>query len=164
MTKTRTARLELVGESPPHRFSRFPWFQGLKLTDIEKLDYAFPVVDPGLRPLANRVLVQIRRVKDETDGGVLLADETKETEKWNEMTALVISVGPLAYRDRNTMAEWPEGAWCVPGDFVRVPKYGGDRTEVPMGVRVDPALFVTIKDIEVISMVTKNPLTIKTFV
>ena len=164
MTKTRTARLELVGDTPPHRFSRFPWFQGLKLADIEKLDYAFPVVDPGLQPLANRVLVQIRRAKDKSDGGIHLADETKETEKWNEMTALVTAVGPLAYRDRTTMEAWPEGAWCKPGDFVRVPKYGGDRTEVPMGDRVDPALFVTIKDIEVISMVTKNPLTVKTFV
>lgn len=164
MTTKRSSRLQLVGDAPPHRFSQHPWFQGLKLADIEKLDYSFPQVDCGIRPLANRVLVQIRRVKDASDGGVILADETKETEKWNEMTALVVAVGPLAYKDRTTMQDWPEGAWCKPGDFVRVPKYGGDRTEVPMGERVDPALFVTVKDVEVISMVTKNPLTIKTFV
>lgn len=160
----KTSRLQLVGEAPPHRFSKHPWFKGLKLSDITKLDYAFPQVDSGIRPLANRVLVQIRRVKQQTDGGVHLADETKDTEKWNEMTALVITAGPLAFRDRSTMELWPEGAWCEPGDFVRVPKYGGDRTEVPMGDRQEPALFVTIKDVEVISMVTKNPLTIKTFV
>lgn len=75
-------------------------------------------------------------------------------------------VGPLAFKNRNTMELWPEGSWCTDGDFVRVPKYGGDRWEVPLDK--DPngekALFVIFNDLDIIGKVTGDPLQIKAFI
>lgn len=93
--------------------------------------WAFPSVDPGAKPLGGRVLVQLRRTKKTvTSAGIILVEETKETEKWNNMVAKVIENGPLAFKKRDSMEPWPEGSWCEPGDYIRVPKWGGDRWEV----------------------------------
>ncbi len=124
---------------------------------------AFPDVDSGVQPLGSRVLLQIRSVKQKTSGGILLVEETSSTEKWNTQVAKVIAVGPLAFRDRKTMEPWLEGAWANPGDFVRCPKYGGDRWEVT-GPTGEPCLFLIINDVEVIGKVTGDPLAIKAFI
>jgi len=130
-----------------------------------EMAFAFPEVDPGVKPVGSRILCQIRRPKRKSDGGLHLAEETREAEKWNEMTAKVIAMGPLAYKIRaDGVTDWPEGAWCKPGDFIRVPKYGGDRIERPVPGESEPALFVTVDDKNVISIVTCCPLDIKTLV
>jgi co-chaperonin GroES (HSP10) len=137
------------------------------LKESAELEWAFPSVDPGAKPLGGRILVQLRRTKKKTSGsGIILVEETKETEKWQNMVALVIHVGPLAFKHRDTMQSWPEGSWCEPGDFVRVPKWGGDRWEVPIPSedKEDPALFAIFNDHEVIAIVTGNPLDMKVYV
>ena len=74
--------------------------------------WAFPSVDPGAKPLGGRVLVQLRRTKKTvTSAGIILVEETKETEKWNNMVAKVIENGPLAFKKRDSMEPWPEGSW-----------------------------------------------------
>lgn len=129
------------------------------------LQEAFPAVDPGAKPLGARVLVQLRRTKNTvTSAGIVLVHETKETEKWNNMVAKVIEIGPLAFKKRDTMEPWPEGSWCDVGDFLRVPKWGGDRWEVPVGQEEEPALFMILNDHEIIAKVTGNPLEVKAFV
>ncbi len=93
-----------------------------------ELAWAFPSVDPGAKPLGGRILVQLRRTKKKaTSAGIILVEETKETEKWNNMVAKVVEIGPLAFKKRDTMEPWPEGSWCEVGDFLRVPKWGGVR-------------------------------------
>lgn len=129
-----------------------------------ELEEAFPHVDPGVEPYGSRVLVQIRRSKSKTAGGIILTDEAKDTEKWNTQTAKVISLGPLAFKNREKGIEWVEGQWCKPGDFVRVMKYGGDRWEVPLGKSEEPALFVLFNDLDILGRVTGNPLAVKAFV
>ena len=133
-----------------------------------ELAWAFPSVDPGAKPLGGRILVQLRRTKRKTTGaGILLIEETKETEKWNNMVAKVIEIGPLAFCHRDTMKPWPEGSWCSAGDFIRVPKWGGDRWEVkvPGGDDLeDPALFMILNDHEVIAKVTGDPLAMRAFI
>ena len=124
---------------------------------------AFPPIDPGVQPLGSRVLLQIRSVKQKTAGGILLVEETSSAEKWNTQVAKVIAVGPLAFRDRKTMEPWLEGAWANPGDFVRCPKYGGDRWEVQMK-NGESALFVIFNDLDIIGQVTGDPLSIKAFI
>jgi len=53
-----------------------------------EMAWAFPSVDPGATPLGGRVMVQIRRSKKKTTkGGIVLVEETKETEKWNTQVA-----------------------------------------------------------------------------
>jgi co-chaperonin GroES (HSP10) len=133
--------------------------------DSADLREAFPAVDPGAKPLGARVLVQLRRTKDKTtSAGIILVQETKETEKWNNMVAKVVEIGPLAFKKRDTMEPWPEGSWCDVGDYLRVPKWGGDRWEVPVPDEDEPALFMILNDHEIIAKVTGNPLSVKAFV
>lgn len=129
---------------------------------VQDIDLAFPAVDAGVEPLGSKVLLQIRRTKTKTKGGIILVAETSEVEKWNQQVAKVISVGPLAFRNRTTMELWPEGAWVKPGDYVRCPKYGGDRWEVDLDDGA--ALFLLINDLEIIGKVTGDPLGLKAFI
>jgi co-chaperonin GroES (HSP10) len=108
----------------------------------------FPDVDPGVQPQGNRIVVQLRKAKDLSKGGIILINDTKATEKWNEVIAKVVKIGPLAYRDTNTLQPWPEGAWAEPGDLVRVIKYGGDRWAIPNGN--GEVVFIILQDREVI--------------
>ena len=126
---------------------------------------AFPAVDPGAKPLGARVLVQLRRTKKRTSaGGIILVEETRETEKWQNMVARVIAIGPLAFKKRDTMEPWPEGSWCEVGDYLRVPKWGGDRWEVSLNDDEDPILFMILNDHEIIAAVTGDPLAMKAFI
>ena len=135
------------------------------VSDPVELAWAFPQVDPGQRPFGGRVIVQLRRIKKKA-GMIIIVDETKENEKWNNMIGKVVAIGPLAFMNRDTMQPWAEGSWAEIGDFVRVPKWGGDRWErpVPGEDGEDPALFMTINDFELISKVTDDPLSFKAYV
>lgn len=135
----------------------------MAMTYERMLEEAFPVADPGVQPFGSRVLVQIRNPQEKTTGGIILSTDTKETEKWNTQAAKVISIGPLAFRNRNTMEHWPEGNWCEAGEFVRVPKYGGDRWEIKLGEK-GIALFVIFNDLDIIGKVTGDPLGMKAFI
>lgn len=129
----------------------------------DSLSKAFPDVEPGIIPFGSRVLVQIRSPMKMSAGGILIDSGSKDTEKWNTQVAKVISLGPLAFKNRDTMKSWPEGDWCKLGDFVRVPKYGGDRWEIPVD-KSDPALFVIFNDLDIIGKVITDPLKIRAFI
>lgn len=128
----------------------------------DSLDDAFPACDPGVHPFGSRVLVQIRTPKKKTKGGILLVEDARETEIYNTQVAKVLAVGSLAFRNRNTMEPWPEGSWCEPGDFVRVPRYGGDRWTVKTESGED-ALVVIFNDLDLVGRVTGDPTAIKAF-
>jgi len=132
----------------------------------EELDWAFPQVDSGMMPFGGRVIVQLRRLTKKT-GRIILVEETKENEKWNNMIGKIVAIGPIAFKNRDTMAEWVEGTWAQVGDFVRVPKWGGDRWEIKDPTSTeneDPVLFMTLNDHELIAKVTSNPLSFKAYV
>lgn len=136
--------------------------------DIEQtLEEAFPLVDPLMAPYGARVLVQLRAVKEKvTAAGIFIPEEVKETEKWNTMIGKVIAIGPLAFKKRESMEPWPEGSWASVGDFVRVPKWGGDRWEIDFeqnGAK-GKALFTFFNDHELIGKVTGDPRDIKAFI
>ena len=131
----------------------------------DTLEEAFPAIDAGIVPFGSRVLIQIRTAKKKTAGGIILTTDTKDTEKWNTQIGKVIALGPLAFKNRNTMDSWPEGDWCKVGEYIRVAKYGGDRWEVPIGdSKDDTAMFVIFNDLDVIGQVTGDPLKIKAFI
>jgi len=124
---------------------------------------AFPAVEAGIQPFGSRVLVQIRTPKSTSAGGIILSTDTKDTEKWNTQVARVVSIGPVAFKNRTTLEAWPEGDWCQVGDFVRVAKYGGDRYEVPVNSN-ESAMFVIFNDLDIIGKVLTDPLKIKAFI
>jgi co-chaperonin GroES (HSP10) len=134
------------------------------ILQYDDLEQAFPGVDPGCTPFGSRVLVQKRSLRKATKGGILVPEETQETEFWNAQVAKVISLGPGAFKNRDTLTEWPEGAWCQEGAYVRVPKYGGDKWFVNLpdaqsarlGVR--RACYVIYNDLDIIGEITCDPL------
>lgn len=121
--------------------------------DLRSEQECFPDVDPGVEILGDRVLVQLRREKTTSKGGIILVDETKQTLRYNETVAKVISIGPLAYKSPDDLTPWIEGPWCKVGDLVRTIKYGGDRFVVQPDDEGAPVVFITLQAREVISKI-----------
>lgn len=132
--------------------------------DYAGIEHAFPEVDPGLQPFGSRVVVQIRSPRTVTKGGIIVPDESRDTEFWNTQVAKVIALGPGAFKNRDTLVEWPEGAWCREGAFVRVPNFGGDKWFVDLPgaesarVGVDKAMFVLYNDLDLMGEITCDPM------
>jgi len=113
----------------------------------------FPEIDHGVEVAGDRVLVQLRRPKTASKGGIIFVDETTQTLKFNETVAKVRQVGPLAYKSPDDLTPWPEGPWCKEGDLVRTIKYGGDRFVVNAGDDGAPVVFITLQAREIISRI-----------
>jgi hypothetical protein len=62
------------------------------------------------------------------------------------------------------MEPWPEGSWAEVGDYLRVPKWGGDRWDVLVPGTEDQVQFMVLNDHEVIAKITGNPLEVRAFV
>lgn len=118
-----------------------------------KLEDAFPLVSSGVRPLGTRVLVQLRTVRTKTSSGIVLVEDTKQFNKVTTQLGKVVDIGPIAFRNRETGQLWPEGVWARPGDYIRLPKYGGDRFERKIPGTDDTALFCIFQDHEIIAKV-----------
>lgn len=127
------------------------------------LSNSFPDVDPNFEPFGHLVLLQVRvareRVSEESK--ILIPDEVRHTIQANTQVAKLISHGPLAFHNRTTGVIWPEGAWAKPGDFIRIPKYSGDRWEVKYEDGV--VMFVLLKDLELAGRVPR-PLEVVAYV
>lgn len=121
--------------------------------DLRSEQECFPTIDPGIEVAGDRVLVQLRREKVTSKGGIILVDETRQTIKFNETVAKVVQIGPLAYKDPFTLEPWPEGPWCKEGDLVRTIKYGGDRFVVDASDEGAPVVFITLQAREIISKI-----------
>ena len=135
----------------------------MTMTYENALAEAFPAVEAGIQPFGSRVLIQIRTPMQKSAGGIIIDTGSRDTEKWNTQVGKVIAIGPLAFKNRDTMAGWPEGAWCNDGDFVRVAKYGGDRWEVELPTG-EKALFVIFNDLDIIGRVQGDPLAVRAFI
>ena len=129
----------------------------------DDIDEAFPAADPGFKPFGSRVIVQIRTPKRVTKGGIYVPDDVRETEHYNTQIAKVVAIGPLAFHNRSTGEPWPEGAWFRVGEFVRVPKYGGDRWSRPTADGEDEAIFVMFNELDVGAGATGDPREIKAY-
>ena len=130
-----------------------PYGQGLSVED-KSLDELFPVVDIAFRPFGHRVVVQVRRVVEKTQSGIILSLGTKEAEAYNGQVAKLISVGPLAFKKRGTGEPWPEGVWAQPGDYVKVPRWGGDRWTVDLDDGLAPVMLAVMSDGDLIGAYT----------
>lgn len=125
----------------------------------------FPTVDPEFRPFGAKVLIQVRRVMTTSKGGIVLVNEAKETEAWNQQVGKIIALGPLAFKNRATGKEWPEGMWATIGDFVRFPRHIGDRISVPIpDGKGDPVVILIIDDHQLMGAYTGDPLKPRAFI
>lgn len=128
----------------------------------DSLDEAFPACTPNVRPTGSRILLQIKSPKKKTRGGIILTDEVRETDHYNTQVAKVLAVGPIAFHHRQSGLPWPEGDWCAPGEFVRVPKYGGDRWQIKADNGEDQVVLVIFDDLNITAKV-EDPLSMVAF-
>jgi len=92
----------------------------LWITDpIEQPD---PDVLPSLPGF--HVLIRPVSVKSLTKGGIIIPDSTKEDMSYLTTIGKVLSLGDLAYRDRD---KFPKGNWCKEGDYVCYGKHTGTK-------------------------------------
>lgn len=136
----------------------------LPLINYGSIEEAYPPIDPKFTPCGNQVLFQLRTPKNKTRGGLLLVEGSRTEDQWNTQVAKVIACGPVAFRNRDTLEQWPEGDWVKSGDFVRIPLYGGDRWYLPIPDRDDyRALFAVYKDTDIKGVYHGNPLDVDAF-
>lgn len=129
----------------------------------QDIEAAFPAVDCQIKPLGNRVMVQIRAPKSKTKGGIILVDDVGEDVYRNEQTAKVVKIGAGAFHFPSTGEPWSSGAWVKVGDYVRVPLHGGDNHWISRDSEgKEKILFKTFKDYELIGLIEGNPLDVKT--
>jgi co-chaperonin GroES (HSP10) len=129
----------------------------------EKLAWFFPKVEAPYTPFGGRVLVQLKRVPVTSRGGIQLTSEAIDVERWNTQVGLLVAVGPLAFKNKETTCSWPEGVWAKVGDYVRTPRFGGDRVEVELPDTEEQILFAEFNDHELLGGI-KDPLKIRAFV
>lgn len=127
----------------------------MALTKEQYMKQHFPDVDPGAKPCGNQVMIQLRTVPKKV-GSIVLVQETKEFNQGNTQVARVVSMGKIAFHDRNTGQEWKEGAWANVGDIVLAPRYGGFRFEVPVEGTEDEAIFAIINDYDIKMVIEGN--------
>lgn len=113
------------------------------------LDDLYPLIDPGERPLCDRVLIQYQRVPAKTRGGILRPDDVRDIDQRVTAIAVVRAIGPQAFTDWTTGEVWggADGKpWYGVGSFIRVPIYGGMRFYVPDDSGPVPFGYIQEKD------------------
>lgn len=78
-------------------------------------------------PSGYRILLAMPEMKEQTDGGIFLADKHKEQEQVASVVGFVVAMGPDAYKDP---AKFPNGPWCQVGDWVICRTYSGTRIKI----------------------------------
>ena len=99
-------------------------------------------------PSGWRLLVLPFSPREKTKGGILIAQESLDKLRIATNCGYVVSMGPLAYHDRE---KFPTGPWCKKGDWVIFARYAGSRLPIEGGeVRIlnDDEVLGTIQDPE----------------
>ena len=105
-------------------------------TNLEKLP----------NPTGWRILVMPFQVKEETEGGIIIAQETLDRARAAVQVGYVLKMGPLCYKDEEKFATGP---WCKEKDWVIFARYAGSRMEIDGGeIRLlnDDEVLGTIDD------------------
>jgi len=99
-------------------------------------------------PSGWRLLVLPFSPREKTKGGILIAQESLDKLRIATNCGYVLTMGPLAYHDRE---KFPTGPWCKTGQWVIFARYAGSRLPIEGGeVRIlnDDEVLGTIEDPE----------------
>ena len=99
-------------------------------------------------PSGWRLLVLPFSPREKTKGGILIAQESLDKLRIATNCGYVLSMGPLAYHDKE---KFPTGPWCKVGQWVVFARYAGSRLPIEGGeVRIlnDDEVLGTIKEPE----------------
>tara|TARA_R100001377_G_scaffold83945_1_gene66423 strand:- start:1197 stop:1601 length:405 start_codon:yes stop_codon:yes gene_type:complete len=100
-------------------------------------------------PIGWKVLVQPAQVKKKTKGGVLLPSQSQDAEEYLTANGTLLSLGQLAYRDRDTGQSW-KGQWPKAGDHITYGKYAGQK------VVINEVKLLLLNDDEITSIIPKG--------
>ena len=99
-------------------------------------------------PSGWRLLVLPFTPREKTKGGIFIAQESLDKLRIATNCGYVLSMGPLAYQDKE---KYPTGPWCKVGEWVIFARYAGSRLPIEGGeVRIlnDDEVLGTIKNPE----------------
>ena len=99
-------------------------------------------------PTGWRILVMPFAVKEKTEGGIIIAQETLDRARVATQVGYVLKMGDLCYGDKE---RYPTGPWCKEKDWVIFARYAGSRMEIDGGeIRMlnDDEVLGTIDDPE----------------
>ena len=131
MTQTTSHALEAKYEKQDQEATEKP-----SQTNLEKLP----------DPTGWRILVMPFQVKEETKGGIIIAQETLDRARAAVQVGYVLKMGPLCYGDKE---RYPTGPWCKEKDWVIFARYAGSRMQIDGGeIRMlnDDEILGTIGD------------------
>ena len=132
-------------ENPEHRNAleeKYKEEEPLNPENIKNQESQLPV------PSGWRLLVLPFTPREKTKGGILIAQESLDKLRVATNCGYVLSMGPLAYQDKEN---YPTGPWCKVGEWVIFARYAGSRLPIEGGeVRIlnDDEVLGTIKDPE----------------
>ena len=98
------------------------------------------------KPTGWRMLVLPFRMKEKTDGGILMGQETIDRQQVASQCGNVLAMGSDCYMDKD---RFKDGPWCKVGDWVVFARYAGSRIEIEGGeVRLlnDDEILATVQD------------------
>ena len=82
------------------------------------------------QPTGWRILVLPFKMKEKTEGGVLLGQDAVERQQVASQCGNVLAMGSECYGDKK---RYPSGPWCKVGDWVVFARYAGSRIEIEGG-------------------------------
>lgn len=102
-------------------------------------------------PTGWRILVMEQRAPEQTEGGIILEDSSKEYHESLNYIGRVIATGPTAYRNKKFMIVNDENKmvmpepWCALGDWITYRKYTGQPVKI-QNSRQDVWTFRMVED------------------
>ena len=136
MTKSHALEDKYNAEEDAKKIAEHEAEQAPTKTNLEKLP----------NPTGWRLLVMPFKVKEETKGGIIIAQETLDRARAAVQVGYVLKMGPLCYEDKE---KYPTGAWCAEKDWVIFARYAGSRMGIDGGeIRMlnDDEILGTIDD------------------
>ena len=97
-------------------------------------------------PTGWRMLILPFRMKEKTDGGIIMGTETIDRQQVASQCGNVVAMGDACYVDKE---RYPNGPWCKVGDWVVFARYAGSRIEIEGGeVRLlnEDEILATVQD------------------
>jgi co-chaperonin GroES (HSP10) len=124
--------------------------RGPDLTDLP--DEMPHIVD--VKPTGYHLLIEIPERSDQTAGGIVRPDDYRLREQVASVIALVVEVGPEAFRDKDRFPT--QKAWCQAGDYILIHPYTGSRFQIRDSVTRRFIEYRILEDRHVLAVVSKR--------
>lgn len=108
-------------------------------------------------PVGWRMLVEPIKIEEVTQGGIILAEESRQYAVMACAVGKVLKMGAACYRD----SAFNNTSWCAVGDYVLYDRHAGQQIDIRSGNETRRYLIINDKDIRA---KTAHPERIKQYV